>query len=200
MFNKFDELKDIIAKIELELNKAKSIFNELGVDLENSNNNFSSKAQSVGSEKIEGDNKVIEGVFDGQQMVGPDGKRYSIPANYCSKSKLVEGDILKLIVKPDGSFIYKQIGPIERKRLKGVLSKDPITGEFKAHAGGKEYKLLKASVTYFHGDANDEAVILVPEDGDAVWATVENIISKLNVNNNETDPDSYDHDLDEFDI
>lgn len=179
MFNKFDELKDIIAKIELELNKAKSIFDELGDNSGVNSNDFSIRAQSVGSEKIEGDNKVIEGVFDGQQMVGPDGKRYSIPANYCSKSKLVEGDILKLIVKPDGSFIYKQIGPIERKRVKGILSKDPVTGEFKAHTGDKEYKVLKASVTYFHGDAEDEIVILVPEDGDSVWAAVENIISKL---------------------
>lgn len=198
MFNKFDELKDIIAKIELELNKAKSIFDELGVDLKTASNDFSTKAQSVGSEKIEGNNKVIEGVFDGQQMIGPDGKRYSIPANYCSKSKLVEGDILKLIVKPDGSFIYKQIGPIERKRVKGVLSKDPVTGEFKAHAGGKEYKVLKASVTYFHGDAEDEVVILVPEDGDSVWAAVENIISKLHPEGEEEN-DSYE-DLTEFDI
>ena len=203
MFNKFDELKDIIAKIELELNRAKSIFNELGSSLDNTNNDFSSKAQSVGSEKIEGDNKVVEGVFDGQQMVGPDGKRYSIPANYCSKSKLVEGDILKLIIKPDGGFIYKQIGPIERKRVKGVLSKDPVTGEFKAHAGGKEYKLLKASVTYFHGDAEDEIVILVPEDGESVWAAVENIISKLQANNTESEEKKdnlYDNNLDEFDI
>jgi hypothetical protein len=198
MFNKFDELKDIIAKIELELNKAKSIFDDLGVDLESFDNDFSSKARSVGSEKIEGDNKVIEGVFDGQQMVGPDGKKYSIPANYCSKSKLVEGDILKLIVKPDGSFIYKQIGPIERKRIKGVLSKDPVTGEFKAHAGGRDYKVLKASVTYFYGDASDEVVILVPEDGDSVWAAVENIISKLHPEDEEEN-DSY-KDLAEFDI
>jgi hypothetical protein len=204
MFNKFDELKDIIAKIELELNKAKLIFDELGVNTEASVNDFSSKAQSVGSEKIEGNNKVVEGVFDGQQMVGPDGKRYSIPANYCSKSKLVEGDILKLIVKPDGGFIYKQIGPIERKRLKGVLSKDPVTGEFKVHANGKEYKVLKAAVTYFHGDADDEIVILVPEDGESVWAAVENLISKLKANNESLDvddgDDSYNSDLNEFDI
>jgi hypothetical protein len=199
MFNKFDELKDVIAKIELELNKAKSIFDELGVDLGEASNDFSTKAQSVGFEKIEGDNKVVEGVFDGQQMVGPDGKRYSIPANYCSKSKLVEGDILKLIVKPDGGFIYKQIGPIERKRIKGILSKDPVTGEFKAHAGGKEYKVLKASVTYFHGDAEDEVVILVPEDGDSFWAAVENIISKLHPEGGEGNNSEYEN-LAEFDI
>ena len=48
--------------------------------------------------------KVIEGVFDGQTMVGPDGKNYPVPANYASKSKLVEGDILKLTIADDGGI------------------------------------------------------------------------------------------------
>ena len=37
------------------------------------------------------DGRVVEGVFDGQNMVGSDGKIYSVPPNYASKSKLVEG-------------------------------------------------------------------------------------------------------------
>ncbi|HET7630020.1 MAG TPA: hypothetical protein VFK03_01460, partial [Candidatus Saccharimonadales bacterium] len=56
--------------------------------------------------------KVIEGVFDGQNMVGSDGKTYPVPANYASKSKLVQGDILKLTIADDGTFLYKQIGPV----------------------------------------------------------------------------------------
>ena len=60
--------------------------------------------------------KVIEGVFDGQNMVGPDNKQYPVPANYASKSKLVQWDVLKLTIADDGSFIYKQISPIERKK------------------------------------------------------------------------------------
>jgi len=50
--------------------------------------------------------KVIEGVFDGQNMVGSDGKTYPVPANYASKSKLVQGDILKLTIADDGAFLY----------------------------------------------------------------------------------------------
>ncbi len=176
MFNKIDELKDILSNIEFELNKAKIIFNELGVDINPSSHDFSHIAKSIGSEKMDGDNKVVEGVFDGGQMIGPDGKKYSIPANYCSKSKLVEGDILKLIIKKDGSFVYKQIGPVERKRIKGILMKDPVTGEFKVKTQDRFYKVLKASVTYFHGNDNDEAIVLVPQDGESIWASVENII------------------------
>ena len=65
--------------------------------------------------------KVIEGVFDGQTMHDADGKAYPVPANYASKSKLVEGDILKLTIADDGSFIYKQIGPVARRQVIGTL-------------------------------------------------------------------------------
>ncbi|MEJ0073033.1 MAG: hypothetical protein WDN27_03050 [Candidatus Saccharibacteria bacterium] len=44
-----------------------------------------------------------------------------MPANYASKSKLVQGDILKLTIADDGAFLYKQIGPIARKQVVGAL-------------------------------------------------------------------------------
>ncbi len=120
--------------------------------------------------------KVIEGIFDGQNMAGPDGKMYSVPANYASKSKLVEGDRLKLTITHDGAFIYKQIGPIERQRLIGILSKDEVTNEFRVLAGERSYRVLLASVTYFKGEPGDEVVILVPKSQSSHWAAVENII------------------------
>ena len=42
-------------------------------------------------------------------MIGPKDKIFPVPANYASKSKLVEGDRLKLTILPNGSFVYKQI-------------------------------------------------------------------------------------------
>lgn len=184
MFNNIDELREIIAQIELQINKAKAIFNEFGVEMPSYSSDFLSKAKSLGSETMQGNTKIIEGVFDGSQMIGPDGKRYSIPANYCSKSKLVEGDILKLTIKSDGSFVYKQIAPIERKRIKGVLSKDFATGEFTILADSRKYKVIKASVTYFRGEDGDEVIALVPKDGESIYCAVENII---NVTNNNMD-------------
>ena len=120
--------------------------------------------------------RIIEGVFDGQNMVGPDGKQYSVPANYASKSKLVEGDVLKLTITKDGSFIYKQIGPVDRQRLVGTLVRDESTGEYRAQLEAASYKILLASVTYFKGEAGDEVVILVPDGKESRWAAVENII------------------------
>ena len=116
--------------------------------------------------------KVIEGVFDGQKFAGPDGKEYPVPANYASKSKLVEGDILKLTIADDGSFIYKQIGPVERRQVIGTLTQHD--GIYYVEAGGREYRILLASVTYFRISLGDQVTIIVPEDNpDATWAAVE---------------------------
>ncbi len=116
--------------------------------------------------------KVIEGVFDGQMMLGADGKNYPIPANYASKSKLVEGDILKLTITEDGGFIYKQIGPVERKQIIGTLVQHD--GVYYVEAGGREYRILLASVTYFRINVGDQVTIIVPADNpDATWAAVE---------------------------
>jgi hypothetical protein len=109
-------------------------------------------------------------------MVGPDGKIYTIPANYVSKSKLVEGDILKLAILSDGSFIYKQIGPVDRKRLVGNLVHDSETGDYSVLVNHRAYKVIMASITYYKGQPGDEVVILVPEAADSNWAAVENII------------------------
>lgn len=118
---------------------------------------------------------IIEGVFDGENMIGPDGKQYSVPANYASKSKLVEGDILKLTITGRGTFVYKQIGPIERIRIIGELEKNS-DDLFVVNSEGKRWKILPASVTYFKGKIGDEVVLLVPKAGESKWAAVENII------------------------
>jgi hypothetical protein len=116
--------------------------------------------------------KVVEGIFDGQKMAGPDGKEYPIPANYASKSKLVEGDILKLTIADDGSFIYKQIAPVERHQVIGTLVLHD--GAYYVEANGHEYRILLASVTYFRINVGDQVTIIVPADNpDATWAAVE---------------------------
>lgn len=115
--------------------------------------------------------KVIEGVFDGQNMVGSDAKTYPVPANYASKSKLVQGDILKLTIAEDGAFLYKQIGPIARKQIVGTLVQKE--GHFVVTVGDYDYRVLLASVTYFKAKPGDQVSINVPEEGQAEWAALE---------------------------
>ena len=116
--------------------------------------------------------KVVEGVFDGQNMVGSDGKTYPVPANYASKSKLVQGDILKLTVADDGAFLYKQIGPIPRKQVVGQLKLE--NGHYFVDVNGKDYRVLLASVTYFKAKPGDQVSVNVPEEDEtAEWAALE---------------------------
>ena len=155
-------LRALISEAETNLAAAKELLISLVGD--------DTEAISRNIEEVAG--KVIEGVFDGNTMVGPDGKSYPVPANYASKSKLVEGDILKLTIADDGSFIYKQIGPVARKQIIGTLVQHD--GTYYVEANGREYRVLLASVTYFHAKVGDQISIIVPEDSpEAEWSAIE---------------------------
>ena len=118
------------------------------------------------------DGKIIEGVFDGQIMIGPDGKNYPVPANYASKSKLVEGDLMKLTITPEGKFLYKQIGPVERRTVIGTLTHHD--DKYFVEVAGREYEILYASVTYFHLREGAQVSVVIPANNDeAQWAAVE---------------------------
>jgi len=180
-------LKNLLEDIQSKVNdvyavlESKGLMDEGGNVLNNrlSRINHSNSNDEEGEDYSTGEERIVEGVFDGQSMIGPDGKQYSVPANYASKSKLVEGDILKLTITPRGSFVYKQIEPIERKRVMGTLDQNESTGEFSVTAEEGKWKVLTASVTYFKGEAGDEVVILIPQKGQSKWAAVENIIKTV---------------------
>lgn len=156
-------LKALIQEAETSLGAAKELLVSLvGED--------PAMTRAIQSEEALG--KVIEGVFDGQNMVGSDGKTYPVPANYASKSKLVQGDILKLTIADDGSFMYKQIGPIPRKQIVGVLIQE--NGHYYVDVNKKKYRVLLASVTYFKAKPGDQVSVNVPEDDShAEWAALE---------------------------
>ncbi|HSX02606.1 MAG TPA: hypothetical protein VLI05_04830 [Candidatus Saccharimonadia bacterium] len=164
-------LKKLIETAETNLAGAKELLTSL-VGSDDTVAPMSAAAGTKAGDAAPG--KIIEGAFDGQHMIGPDGKSYPVPANYASKSKLVQGDQLKLIIGDDGSFIYKQIGPVERKKLIGTLNlKD---GAYFVEARGQEYHVLFASVTYFKAQPGDQVTMVIPEAGEAEWAAIEAVI------------------------
>lgn len=124
---------------------------------------------------VEGGPRVIHGRFDGEHMEGEDGQLYPVPANYASKSKLVEGDKLKLTIETDGSFVYKQISPIDRRRVLGTFRADEA-GNYIVEAEGKPYRILLASVTFYRLEPDDQVTILLPTEGEAHWGAVENVM------------------------
>jgi len=178
---KIQQLIEHLIKIRNEVDIALSDYNLNKKD----SSSIKNKLKTT-KEYEENNDKIVEGIFNGEIMIGPDEKQYSIPSNYISKSKIIEGDKLKLTIKPDGTFVYKQIELIPRKRTKGILSK-ASDGSFEVLSEGKTYKVQKASITYYKGEIGDEVIILTPKDNNSFWAGVENII-KNGENNKEIQP------------
>ena len=157
-------LKSLITEAETNLAAAKELLVSVVGDDEAEVNAPSADDENIG--------KIIEGVFDGQNMVGSDGKTYPVPANYASKSKLVQGDILKLTIADDGAFLYKQIGPVPRKQVVGTLKLE--NGHYFVEVTDNKYRVLLASVTYFKAKPGDQVSVNIPEDDqNAEWAALE---------------------------
>lgn len=174
-------IREMLESCESSLRSAKQLLNELsGGQMSKTNyTRMAERLPELEGEGGESQSKVIEGIFDGQNMVGKDKNMYPIPANYASKSKLVPGDVLKLTITEDGGFIYKQIGPIERKTILGTLTMED--GKYKVMAKGKMYNVLLASVTYYKGEPGDQASLIVPEASDSEWGAIEAILPQTKV-------------------
>ncbi len=166
---KIQSLRDMITSAEQTIHSAKSLLLQL-----------EGKKKAGRRRKTDDDDgNVIQGTFDGQIMIGTDGKQYPVPANYASKSKLVEGDLLKLTIVPDGSFIYKQIGPVPRQNKIGIVGQD-ANGNYFVAVDGKPYKVLLASITYFDVQPGDEVAIVTSQDENAQWAAIEAVLQHTN--------------------
>ena len=116
--------------------------------------------------------KIVEGIFNGQHVVGDDGKVYPVQANYASKSRLVQGDRMKLTISSEGGFTFKQISPVGRMQAVGHLVKQE--GHFFVAVDDKRYQVLLASVTHHKLHEGDQVSVSLPDDNpDATWAAIE---------------------------
>ena len=166
---KIQALRDMVNNAEKTIQSAKAML------LQIEGKKKSGRPRKIDLDTVEG--TVIEGTFDGQIMFGSDAKQYPVPANYASKSKLVEGDMLKLTITDTGTFLYKQIGPIERRHAIGAVTQDE-SGNYYVLASGKPYRVLLASITYFKAMPGDEVAVVLPRDLESHWAAIENVIQK----------------------
>ena len=123
-----------------------------------------------------GDDKIVEGVFTGESMLGSDGNIYPVPQNYASKSKLVQGSKLKAIIHGDGKITYKIIEEIEHESKIGLLTKNK--DRYQILADGKTYNTLLAAVTYIKAEIGDSVSIRIPKGKDATYAAIEALIPK----------------------
>ena len=79
---------------------------------------------------------------------------------------------MKLTITPEGKFLYKQIGPVERKTVIGTLTHHD--DKYFVEVAGREYEVLYASVTYFRLQEGSQVAVIIPANNDnATWAAVE---------------------------
>ena len=171
--NKIVLLRQMIENAERNITAAKQILAQL-------DSGFKKSAKDLEISQI------IEGTFDGEKMISLEGKSYPVPANYASKSKLVEGDLLKLSITEDGLFLYKQISPIDRRKIIGIVMSND-NGKYYVLSEGKKYKVLLASLTYFKAEEGDEVTLVVPKEKVSEWAAVEAVTDNTKKNSADLD-------------
>jgi hypothetical protein len=167
---KIQELREIIANAQETISSATQLLSAI-------QGTTPTEMPISQTNEQEEDGQAIYGYFDGQIMIGDDGRQYPVPANYASKSKLVEGDKLKLNITPDNRFVYKQIGPVQRNYLIGLVKKD-AKGNFTIQTPEKEYQVLLAAATYFKIEEGDEVTLIVPQGKTTIWGAIENVLQK----------------------
>lgn len=171
------QIQELIDSASANLKTANALLREMTGVSDTGKERHAVRASTVSAGALSSaEGKVVEGIFDGQSMIDGDGEKYPVPANYASKSKLVEGDGMKLTITDEGKFIYKQIAPINRKTVVGVLIQED--GQYKVLADGKAYRVLLASVTFYRAEVGDQVSILLPEGQEAVWGAIEAVIPK----------------------
>ena len=179
--------QNLLGNMEMDIKRVKLVLNQLTkFDPKNPDSlKVSDKSieEEVGIQEVkncEEDStaEVVEGTFDGYFMVGKDQKKYPVPLNYSSKTKMVPGDALKLKIMSDGRFIYKLVQPAERKHIRAVLSKADDGKHVAVTDEGKMFFLNQAAVTFHKGRPGDELYIVTNKDESGGFAAIEAVIKK----------------------
>ena len=169
-----EAIRDFIMTAEKSIKNAnkllKTVLEDEGISLNSPVKLDASDMNSYMSD----DSKIVEWVFTWDEMLGSDGNNYPVPANYSSKSKLVQGDKLKLTIAPNGKMMYKQIAPIAREIKTWLLIKEKE--KFQVIADGNTYDLLTAAVTHFKAEVWDNISVIIPEWKAATFAAIDMVL------------------------
>lgn len=167
-------LQELINSAERSLHHAKNLMNQIAGKKPNPMSEEDDMATANLHVYKHGKSQVIEGIFNGRDMIGVDKKTYPVPANYASKSKIVEGSKLKVTIKGDGSFQYKIIEEIPFEMTTGTLIKDGDHFVIISQSG--IYQVIPASVTYLQARVWDRVSIRIPQGIKATYATIDALV------------------------
>jgi hypothetical protein len=170
---KIAAIRDLIESAQKSIVAARKIIGTLTWD--EANRTDSPDLSGLTSYKS-GDDKIVEGVFTGEAMLGSDNSMYPVPQNYASKSHLVQGSKLKAIIAADGKITYKIIEEIPYDTQIGLITMNH--DKYQVVSDGKSYNVLTASVTFLKGEVGDTVSLRVPRGKNATYATLDAIIPK----------------------
>lgn len=170
-------LEDLLAKIEQDIKRVKVMIHQIAQwEQINPSLDLTKATADLNRPSNEDNMTIVEGVYDGYFMVWTDKKKYPVPMNYSSKTKLIPGDVLKLRIMTDWKLIYKLIWQANRQYIKATLSKSD-EGKYTALTDEwKVYYLNQAAVTYFRWKTGDEMSIIVNAEGIGTYAAIEALI------------------------
>lgn len=171
-------------KIESDAKRAKLIIQhvieawwwEIEIDLENIAWLEAAAAKLWSWTEDDGNTTVVEWVYDWYFMVWSDKKKYPVPMNYSSKTKLIPGDVLKLRIMSDGKLIYKLIWQANRTFVRATLSKSDENKFTAITDDGEIYFLNQAAVSYFKWKTWDELSVIINADWIWNFAAIEALI------------------------
>jgi hypothetical protein len=188
---KIETILSLLEICESNLKNAKTLLAQsLGSDIvyRNSptqsypNPNSSNFQINAGTEDVE----FVEGYFDGENMIGDNGKVYTVPQNYASKSQLVVGDKMKWSMIKDGFDGYKEVFKLTQPVLREkVIGKFVVEGNnYGAMVDGYPamVKILKASATFAMKNLGlaigGKVALYVPKAGSSAnWGAFINVVN-----------------------
>jgi hypothetical protein len=165
-----EELKKMISSARRNLAMLEKSYQEIVSE----ELNFTISSQQRKNSIRETDSSTVIGFFDGEKMVTEKGEEFSVPANYASKSKLVVGDKLKLIIKQSGVRLFKVIENVKVKNLTGKIITDGK--DYQILSQKNKYKILPAVASFFALKTGDKVFFAIPENLETNYGTIEYIL------------------------
>ena len=163
---------ELLEKIEWDIKRIKNVFKNYQQQEDINVDDLREVSEKLATYE-EWEAKVVECLFDGMFMIWADGKKYPVPANYSSKSKLISNDLLKLKIMPDWKLVYKLIWPATRKYIRATVSKYNDWKFIAIWDDWKTYNLNSAATSFFKVKLGDEISIIVNAEWKWDYAAIE---------------------------
>ncbi len=170
-------LNKTVHNIEKEIQKVKSSIEKLSsIDIKTLDITKLILNNKIDKNEV---SETIEWEFDGVVLIDKDWKKYPVPTNYASKSKLISWDEMKLNIMKNGKMIFKLIKKVERHTIQAILSKDSTSDKDIAIYKNKYIFILNhAAVSYHKWKPGDKVLITVNKSKPWKFAALDTIMQE----------------------